>query len=807
MLRSMDELIGSVKDDISDTSRYYSDYRPHQPDSLVERFGEGRKSTLGVVSQRHQLQTLLKTFRPIPASPKRGGIYKKVYVYPSSESFTPKLEIDENFFYGPTDQAASRPAILNHPELPVERLAKNLAQGASETLFNESERDKVCYLISGKRGVGKTAFLNYLFSTQHHHFNDLKVIWVRADVTAHGFGTDCEDHARSRLPFSGTLINLLQWQTYNILCTRYLDGGTRVIRKKDYYDLKDYEEALKAHRERSDDLSCEKLREYLLLVADEYVEIGTRPRIEDASFLKELAQLTKHELLGGILNLEISLSRVNYYRDFCQRQGYSFIYILDGLDEASVPMQEAGLLRVWKSELIAIMLGKMDKDIDIPGVYIVCARDESFKEFVTHAESSSIASRVKQGRLEPVPFNEIVEKRLAYFEERSGKKGTRYWSGEWIEGSARSLIDLSRIGINKAFEEEGIHEGILEALSKSGHLRAVLKFFRDAIWETSAILEEEYGDNIFFPHLSALIAKMKGKGTTLGYGDLKKTVEKKHYRIWSLSSLNYANSFKRSIRFDLDKQKLIYPSPAGELPLIPVIWGDIEFNRRGEYFRSLLLAKIRILQILEHLPEKRFPFGSLSDTMAAIFTHDPSEIDVILQAMILERLVDYVWDRPILEPMSTSELEITDLGKEIVRKWIYLPSYIEYTMNLAALPSSIVKDFKFFFIQRSKGPLSGGSEELYLRTPEYVASVFRSWAKFAAAISAVERWERRRFAVWKHENPDHPLRDFDPMWIETTIKEKLKFKAAKILERAAEDAQVKIREAVAEEYGFSRSAK
>lgn len=331
------------------------------------------------------------------------------------------------------------------------------------------------------------------------------------------------------------------------------------------------------------------------------------------------------------------------YRDFILSRGYCCLYIIDGLDEATIPMQRANVLQRWRSNIFDIMQGKNVPD----GLYIICARYESFRSikdihetfleddkivgsqfdvYIEHLQNQNISRDLRQWLIFPVETRRIILKRLDLFEERIKRLDKKGHVEDWTPGSAKLIVDLTLHAISYTFKEIGIITDPIDTFSKSGHMRSILKFFRDALWETVAILnEQKIHPEMWIPGLAEFLAKNPELQKTM-----RDTIEKKHYRIWAISSLNYGTYFEHSINYDPQTEKLLYPSKVGEFPLTPIVWGDIEFEEDDSFFSNHLLTKVRVLQLLSQNKMKTISFKDVKNIISKIFQKDVNKVDVLI---------------------------------------------------------------------------------------------------------------------------------------------------------------------------------
>lgn len=745
-------LLNAIEADFSNISRY-SGRIPSSHDVLCRALDEIKEKESHRINPEQRIDILRRNFRPIPATPKNGGLYRIAYVYP--EHVPKELSLDPNPFQSPYSNHGT-PQVINDPKVLAEDIARLFACCASG--LRSDMRKRECYLISGERGVGKTAFLNYIFSTQHSIFDKEKVVWVRLDLTlAQALGMN--------------ILEFLAIHTHDIFCKYYMKRDEYPY-KNEFFDDEDYDHCIKEFEHRASVFSLAEFKHFLEDIPKE--DIALRDIADQLLLLDDKT----------IFNMPISNAerrkRVTLFRLFANRQGYSFIYVIDGLDEATIPMQELDVLQVWKENVTDIIQGK-----NIPeGLYVICARHESFRTLARHMQSLNVVRNLRQFVVFPTTMKCVIDQRLEVFTERIKRQGKDLSVEHWTYDSAKLIVDWTRYAIKCALDDVGIEHNILEEFAKSGHMRSILKFFRDAIWETVAILDENYSAikiNNWLPVIASLMTDQPNLD-----GEIKRLLKRKSYRIWSLSSLNYENHYEKSIELLPGMRKLSSPDVSGEFPLIPVVWGDLSFQRNEGYFNNYLMAKVRILQLLYFHRDKHVTFKEVKRTICIMFQYNPENIDLILRAMMLQRLVDYEPNQDIFQGLEESTIRLTDIGKRLISEWIYIPAYVEYTMQLCAIPSLIVDEFPRFFIRRSSGPMANKSN---YRAPEYLARLFPSLAKFVGLIFAIEEWEFTRLVASSYISETavseiESILIFEPEWIALKLADALKKQAVQIIQNA-----------------------
>ncbi|NQT59340.1 MAG: hypothetical protein HQ557_10200 [Bacteroidetes bacterium] len=707
-------LITTIRNDINN-KKLYSDFRPCTRDVLWESDGLEAEKEEYYTHPKQRIEILANNFRPIPASRKKAGLYRIAYVYP--EDIPDKFKARRDSF----DLFSSRfqrkhPLVINNERIK-NSFPKVLAERASS--LRSLLRKKQCYFLSGERGVGKTAFLNNLFSTKYQIFDHQNVIWIRLDLTR----TES---------YKMTLLEFLDLHTYDILVEKYIEGGN-LPRKKQYFEDSDYKSAMETYNKHRKDLSKENLLNWMKgeSIVDDNGQVINMRRYFSSKF-KPRDQIISHEE---------SMKRAAIYRRFLEEKGYSFIYVIDGLDESTIPLIRYEALKKWGEDILKIAQGKRCPN----GLYIICARQESFRDLISHLGGSSIPHETIDWLVWPVDLYRVIENRIELFKSRASlqnkDEGVEYWRGD----SGSYVVNLTLKAIHYAFRNIGIEEDLLRKYSRSGHMRALMKFFSDAIWETVSIMDEAYTEenvDFWLPTIAEL-NKQKPELTGL----VEKQLMRKSYRIWTISTLNYLNHYAASIEFISNPKTLAPPGRSSEFPLIPIIWGDIEFESKDGYFTNNLLLKIRILQLVSEQSGKMAKVNNITITLASMYQYCPENITILLKAMVLQRLIDYVVDQDFFLPFDDSFIKITEIGFLVLKVWLSIPEYIEHSMQMSAIPYTLRKDFKKFRIIRIKGPLSFRKG---LNVPDYIPKLFRTWAKFIAIISAIEKWESTRLRIFEH---------------------------------------------------------
>jgi hypothetical protein len=171
-----------------------------------------------------------------------------------------------------------------------------IAASKEEKELYEGSRElkRKVFLISGERGIGKTFFINHLFTKYFEYLNSQKVIFVRIDLTKNFEGRDYPD--------------LTHW---------LLASMVRII-FRNYYKNPAFSEF--------DDIADTVIK----IIRKDFVDSEWQHKV-----IGELIYVVKsyqRRLHACIDELSIDKLLANILIDFTIKKGYSFIYIIDNLD-------------------------------------------------------------------------------------------------------------------------------------------------------------------------------------------------------------------------------------------------------------------------------------------------------------------------------------------------------------------------------------------------------------------------------------------------------------------------------------------
>jgi hypothetical protein len=145
-----------------------------------------------VVSRlEYPLKQFLSSFATIPASPERKALFESVYTFPNERflaqrkishdllEFKSKLQDPYTPEVYPNVSYEISNCFLDHIMSLINNLRKDRSNPSK--VSSRTRRDSIFFLV-GDPGIGKTTFLNYLFSVNSEKLRNEKIIWIRLDL-------------------------------------------------------------------------------------------------------------------------------------------------------------------------------------------------------------------------------------------------------------------------------------------------------------------------------------------------------------------------------------------------------------------------------------------------------------------------------------------------------------------------------------------------------------------------------------------------------------------------------------------------
>lgn len=258
--------------------------------------------------------------------------------------------------------------------------------------LHQSPRSK--WVLLGERGVGKTAFLNYLLATKTPYLHEKRVIWVRLDLTK------VYDERLS-------LEQCFHWQALQILY-RYYDQTTRnsAIHNFGAADSSVFHWVEKQNHDMIFDLSGDNAALYRYaknLMGEGKLEANEfRARLNNARVM-----FLRNEAASVIEENWIFPSILDY---LVLEKNVSFLFILDGLDQLGLSNGDKKRFDHWMRAVEATVL----QEGSLPGAYLVTMRYQSWNH---HLTEEHFRRSFKPVTVAPVPSKDIWYRKLEYLKD------------------------------------------------------------------------------------------------------------------------------------------------------------------------------------------------------------------------------------------------------------------------------------------------------------------------------------------------------------------------------------------------------
>ncbi|MFC1937951.1 hypothetical protein ACFLWY_05295 [Chloroflexota bacterium] len=613
------------------------------------------------------------TFQHVTASPKNAELFKRIYVYKHTswsdvseeESSLQNLTTSDtnNIFDG------YRPIIpANLIASLTKQILKGLVQLSRKTIHpNQSYVDVIStrFFVVGPIGSGKTTFFNALYSMYHGFLRKNKVVWVRLNLT--------ESVMRE--------LGIKRGLSFN---------ATNILLRHHFQDLKIGSDSIKS-----------------TLQASMASHGATRFVSLPPSNLDRLINLYSHRYESHSRD-EYSPEFEQALTEHAKSSGFSFIYVIDGLDRLDDPSG----FKTLKKEVFSHIFSRR-----VQGVFLIAARTASFAEIVTadyanqlfglyghptilRIEIPRISELMKRRfkvvvrRIQPTELTTPTESKYAKSRELRRRliTKTRLMCG-WLNRGLMMTEEESTIAFNpnmKAFDN-------LELICGNDRRRAI-NLFPALCYRFFEMLNEiGCGDNEVDEVAQSMFKAQFAKGNLAHLESYSVTANKtvrdilsRHYHVIEVMLCDTYNRFRHKYDHKVDRPDKICLQLSGAQPYIPSILKATNITgSRGKKYN--LLSKYYLLKsILES------EHGKYKDEL----------IEELANAVGIEtRLLDSDFEELIelgLIEVSTSEslyagpypFKITAVGEHILSSLILENAYLQYIVFDIYVPRSCLNDFK-----------------------------------------------------------------------------------------------------------------
>lgn len=537
------------------------------------------------------------------------------------------------------------------------------------------------WALLGDRGVGKTAYLNYMLATRTTQLHKHRVIWVRIDLTK-----EYEDRL--------TLENIIQWQTLQILF-RYYDLTTR---NEDLHKLGPGDETIahwmdKMNNDLVFDLSGDNRDLFQFaramvpgLTLDVFRHSLTSAR---ASFL---INETAREVSGWIF--------VAIWNFLTIKLNVSFLIIIDGLDQLGLSNRDKKRFDRWHSQVYATLF----QEGTLAAAFLITMRYQSWNNELSDDRFRRGFQRVS---ILPVPSKRIWDQKLAYLKDRSAF--SRNWTiakaldtssyGDFIEAFCTAYMEFASYSLSAGIKGEGASTNIVEGFARLDEIfgnnrRKVFEALTNTVEFFVRIMPDEF-DRL----LNGLVAQTGARHLDNGLILTKETLP-------SLSRYQYL--FIESLMLEQPEHSIREPHYTMAAPTKE---GPRQFRSNGKqefifnifacpFFRGvekniMLLYGLRLIQLFDA------EASPIEKDEALQFLLDNFGYDEEMLECTFEELVD----AGVLSHMPTAEftfpntIELTNRGQYLNRRLINSLEYLNLALQAAPLPAYLV-DRGLFPIRR-----------------------------------------------------------------------------------------------------------
>ncbi|MEW6194237.1 MAG: hypothetical protein AB1521_03655 [Bacteroidota bacterium] len=277
--------------------------------------------------------------------------------------------------------------------------------------MHKSKGPRAITILSGERGLGKTVFINHLFTKYNRYLNSKKVIWIRLDLSIN-YGS-----------VRPNLIHLFLSKLVKVILMYYLDMPEF---KNLISDIKQY-----FNSERYADTEVRlKFHENIQTLYNTFYEKKGSKKLTEDMVYKDIAE---------------------QFRNYAIKAGYSFIFILDNFDKLDITPNHSKKFLHYYNQLDIIT----DPD-ERPGAAIVIVTRNDTRIFLEQNASPSVNKRnnlIKE--IKNIPFEKIIKKRLEYLKKNISKIAIhKKWDLEHIENHLDEFEDyVLTTAENKIFDK------------------------------------------------------------------------------------------------------------------------------------------------------------------------------------------------------------------------------------------------------------------------------------------------------------------------------------------------------------------
>lgn len=635
----------------------------------------------------------LTSLQTIPASPERKLLFNKTYEVPSKkilDKYGATTDISYNkaklldpyspYIWGNVSKEWIKELILHFitvaKDVRKERINK-------EQTIGRAKKNSIFFCI-GDPGVGKTTFINNMFSVYSEHLRNEKVIWVRLDLN---------DASQMKDDFEEAFL----LKTIRILHDKYSE-------EIDFHD--------------------DGIKGYVNTRWASTTGKGMITVTDIDNLFKKFFTLRRYNIED-----QLDLSFIDVVIDYLiEKLEYSFIFIIDGLDRVTLDSVRNDKFVKWCRNLVNFISQKTFKD----AVYIIVMREISLIDALSHFTEDENLKTYKIIKILPPDLEGMMDKKFAIAKEMILKnKDEKY---DWLESKHIDALKnailhytftaLLNINIDDVAKqgERLFHEKGYELVNGicANNFRVLMRFFRQLLLHV-------------FSSYDASIEILVDENIKNRYSIFKG----KEYKVKRVlingreESTNYSVPYTYKV---YNNEVLFEPNNNVE-PLIPNIFNfidELEDGKTEMKQENRILVKLHIISFLlnnDCTAKKRRVIDYFSERLGYSKLFLKYEIDEMIYSGILQprALKGFVKE-------NNYTIQLTELGKYIFKSLIYDEIYHEIIVDDTPLPQQMLTHFD---------PINLGWVNVDI--DKYVSTKIKSVLYFIAVLKEVERQEEEYY--------------------------------------------------------------
>lgn len=506
------------------------------------------------------LKIIYDKFKYISAGPSKAPDFAKTYIYPEDAFLKEKHIIDDVDFNNSVLMDTSikdLPAnisdqwtiqLLDYFVDISRRCRDEIVKNG--TLSSSMMTESICFLV-GDPGVGKSCFINYMFSMYADCLRKEKSIWIRLDLN-----NPADRNSSFEISFRN--------KTINILKEKYKDEINLDSREVVDYICEEWRVSPESHT-----ISIEQINTCIQRI------ITASPYTVESKLDNNLVDLILKYL--------------------STKKGYSFIFIIDGLDRVSLDSVQDDKYSKWLHNLIDIISNKRF----IAGLYLISIRNISLVDIMTRYNEAAYITSPKKIHVYPADLKKILDAKREHVKEYILEKTSKSEEYKWITPDHidalfnavfvyifSALLDRGVAGINDTEYDLFMDTGYkyLEDLC-SNNFRALIRLLRNLFGYVFTYYKDSTL-NLINDDIRKKYSPLKGKEYKAKRVLVSAREEVYDYRV--AYSYNIENG---EIKFR--KKALLEPFIPNIFNFIDIVRKDIKHNME---YRALL--KLRIIQYL-----------------------------------------------------------------------------------------------------------------------------------------------------------------------------------------------------------------